>query len=397
MISRRARAALAYVAMYAAVGSMLPYMPLYYRSLGFSLAEVGSILALGALVGLLASPVWGALSDRLRGSPRVLLGATATALAGTAILASFSQPFWVAAGAAVLGAGISGLSPIIDARALETAGANREGFGPLRAWGSLSYIVAVLGTGIAVDEFGLRVVFAILSVMLVATGIVGLALTPAASERPFQTASRPLRDAGRLFGPRGLGLFLVGAFLTWLGMSAVLTYTPIRFTELGAGASIVGLGGAIAAAIEVPLMLRYPALSERFGADRLLIAGSVLTAARGVVAAFATDPTMLLAASIFGGLGFALFFIGGVTYVSRHVPPELAATAQGIFQGVGNSLAQVTAAAVGGTVAALAGVAGLFALAAIIGFVAAAIIAVAIRRTAAAPVPVPADRRLDTA
>jgi len=397
VISRRARAALAYVAMYAAVGSMLPYMPLYYRSLGFSLAEVGSILALGALVGLLASPVWGALSDRLRGSPRVLLGATATALAGTAILASFSQPFWVAAGAAVLGAGISGLSPIIDARALETAGANREGFGPLRAWGSLSYIVAVLGTGIAVDEFGLRVVFAILSVMLVATGIVGLALTPAASERPFQTASRPLRDAGRLFGPRGLGLFLVGAFLTWLGMSAVLTYTPIRFTELGAGASIVGLGGAIAAAIEVPLMLRYPALSERFGADRLLIAGSVLTAARGVVAAFATDPTMLLAASIFGGLGFALFFIGGVTYVSRHVPPELAATAQGIFQGVGNSLAQVTAAAVGGTVAALAGVAGLFALAAIIGFVAAAIIAVAIRRTAAAPVPVPADRRLDTA
>ena len=140
--------------MYAAVGSMLPYMPLYYRSLGFSLGEVGSILALGALVGLLSSPGWGALSDRQRGSPMVLVGAAATALAGGGLLALSTTPFVVLAGAALLGAGIAGISPIIDARALETAGANRSGFGPLRAWGSFSYIVAVLGTGIAVDSSG---------------------------------------------------------------------------------------------------------------------------------------------------------------------------------------------------------------------------------------------------
>jgi MFS transporter, PPP family, 3-phenylpropionic acid transporter len=355
---------------------MLPYMPLYYRSLGFSLGEVGSILALGALVGLLASPSWGALSDRLRGSPLVLLAAAATALAGTGLLALSTTPFFVIAGAALLGAGIAGVTPIVDARALETAGANRSGFGPLRAWGSLSYIVAVLGTGIAVDNWGLRSVFAVLSTMLVVTAIVGLALKPS-SDRQVQAAS-PLRDAGRLFGPRGLGVFLLGAFLTWLGMSSVLTFTPIRFAELGA--SIVGLGGAIAAGTEVPLMLRFPALAARWGSNRLLIAGSIFIAARAVVAAIATDSGVLLAASIFGGLGFALFAIGGTTYVSEHVPRELAATAQGIFQGVGNSFAQVTAAAVGGAVAALAGVAGLFLIAAGIGIAAAAIIALAVRR-----------------
>ena len=386
MISPQARARLAYVAMYAAIGSMLPYLPLYYRSLGFSLAEVGSILALGAGVGLAASPAWGAASDRMRGSPRVLVGAAATALAGTALLAAFTTPIFVVLGAAVLGVGIAGLSPIIDARALETAGANRSGFGPLRAWGSFSYILAVLGSGVLIDHVGLRSVFATLSVMLVLTALVGLALTPAAGERPFRTATRPFRDAGRLFGPRGLGVFLLGAFLTFLGMSAVLTFTPIRFTELGAGATIVGLGGAIAAGIEVPLMLRFPALAERWGSDRLLIAGSVLTAARGVVAALAPDSAVLLAASVFGGLGYALFFIGGVTYVSKHVPPELAATAQGIFQGVGNSLAQVAASALGGAVAALAGVAGLFALAAGIGIVGAVTIGLAVRGSPAARV-----------
>jgi MFS family permease len=366
--------------MYAAVGSFLPYMPLYYRSLGFSIAEVGSILALGAAVGLLAAPVWGALSDRFKGSPLVLVAATATALAGTAILAFFTEPAVVVFGAAVFGAGLAGFSPIIDARALENAGADRAGFGPLRAWGSFSYILAVLGTGLAVDAWGLRTIFLVLSNMLVITAVVGLNLHPAASTAGRPSASRPLRDAGRLFGPRGLGVFLLGAFLTWLGMSAVLSFTPIRFKELGAGATIVGLGGAIAAGIEVPLMLRFPNLARRFGSERLLILGSVLTAARGIVAGLAPDAGVLLAASIFGGLGYALFAIGGITYVSEHVPPELAATAQGIFQGVGNSLSQVAAQALGGFVAVLAGVAGLFLVAAGIGFVAAAIIAVGVLR-----------------
>jgi len=356
---------------------MLPYLPLYYRSLGFNLAEVGSILALGALVGLLASPSWGALSDRMRGSPLVLVGAVGTALAGTAVLALSAAPGAVLVGAALLGAGIGGFNPIIDARALETVGADRARFGPLRAWGSFSYILAVLASGYLVDRFGLRSVFATLTLSLVATAIVALALRPV-GDRPVRATS-PLRDAGRLFGPRGLGMFLLGAFLTWLGMSAVLTYTPIRFTELGAGATIVGLGGAIAAGTEVPLMLRFPALAARWGSHRLLIAGSVFTAARAIVAAVATDPALLLAASVFGGLGYAFFAIGGTTYVSEHVPRELAATAQGIFQGVGNSLAQVTAALAGGAVAAVAGVAGLFAISAAVGIVGAIAIGLAVR------------------
>jgi PPP family 3-phenylpropionic acid transporter len=378
----RVRSALAYVAFYAAVGSMLPYLPLYYRGLGFGLGEIGGILALGPLVGLAMAPAWGALSDRHRGSPRVFVAATLTALAGAALLALGADRLLVIAGAAVLGAGMAGLTPILDARALETAGANRSGYGPVRAWGSISYIVAALGTGLIADAVGLRALFAILAVALIATGLIGLGLKPSAARAALIPSLRPMRDAGRLFGPRGLGLFLLGAFLSWLGMSAVLSFTPIRFEELGAGPTMVGLGGALAAGIEVPLMLRYPALAARFGPTRLLIAGAAFLAARSLVAALATDPIGLLAASVFAGFGFALFFVGGVTYVSARVPAELAATAQGIFQGVGSSLSQVTAAAAGGTIAAVAGIDGLFLISAGLGVLGTAIIAVAVRPNA---------------
>jgi PPP family 3-phenylpropionic acid transporter len=383
MIAPRVRSALAYAAFFAAAGSFVPYLSLYYRDLGFQLGEIGGILALASLIGLVAAPAWGSLSDKHHGSPLILLAATGTALAGTALLLLGPEELGlgrlaVVGGAALLGCGIAGMLPIIDARALETAGATRSGYGPLRAWGSLGYVVAALGTGAIIEAVGTRALLVVLAVALAATGAIGLSLRPP-SARTIRRYTSPIRDAGRLFGPRGLGVFLLGSFLAWLGMSVVLSFTPLRFEELGAGATIIGLGGAIAAGIEMPLMLSFPRLAARFGSNRLLIAGAVFLMARAVVAALATDPPMLLAASIFGGFGYALFLVAGVTYVSTHVPPELAATAQGIFQGVGSSLSQVTATALGGTIAAFAGIQGLFVVGVGLGVTATVIVAFAVR------------------
>ena len=383
MIPPRVRAALAYAAFFAAAGAWVPYLTLYYRDLGFQLGEIGGLVALASLVGLVSAPAWGSLSDRRHGSPAVLVAAIATSLAGTGMLALamvLGAPGWpvVVAGAALFGCGIAGTLPIIDARALETAGATRSGYGPLRAWGSVGFVVSALGTGVVVEAAGARAFLGVLAVLLVATGAIGLLLRPPSGPGGRRYGS-PLRDAGRLFGPRGLGLFLLGTFMAWLCMQLVLTFTPLRFEELDAGATIIGFNGAIAAAIEVPLMLFFPRIAARFGANRLLVAGAFFLLARAVVASLAMTPEPLLVASALAGVGYALFLVAGVVYVSTHVPPELAATAQGIVQGVGSSLAQVTAAAAGGTIAAVTGLQGLFILAAGLGVAATVVVAIAVR------------------
>jgi PPP family 3-phenylpropionic acid transporter len=400
MIPPRLRSALAYAAFFAAAGAWVPYLTLYYRELGFQLGEIGGLLALASLVGLVAAPAWGSLSDRRHGSPSILVAASGTALAGTTLLALGPDIFGakglaVPVGAALLGCGIAGTLPIIDARALETAGAARSGYGPLRAWGSLGYVISALVTGAIVEATGTRSLLAVQGVCLAATGLIGLTLRPPSAPRGRRYGS-PFRDAGRLFGPRGLGVFVLGSFLAWLGMSLVLSFTPLRFDELHAGATLIGLGGAIAAGIEVPLMLSFPRLAARFGPNRLLIAGAIFLMLRSVVAAVATSPGLLLAASVFAGLGYALFLVAGVVYVSTHVPRELAATAQGIFQGVGSSLSQVTAAALGGTIAGVAGIQGLFMLAAGLGVGATLIVAIAVRASGSDRYPRPTTSPTET-
>jgi len=129
----------------------------------------------------------------------------------------------------------------------------------------------------------------------------------------------------------------------------------------------------------VPVMLRFPAVARRFRADHVLIAGALILAARSAIAALASDPAVIVLGSAVGGVGYALFLIGGVTYVASRVPPQLAATAQGLLQSVTISLSNVAGGATAGLVAGAIGIQGMFGAATAVGLVGAAIIAVAAR------------------
>jgi MFS family permease len=98
-----------------------------------------------------------------------------------------------------------------------------------------------------------------------------------------------------------------------------------------------------------------------------------------------------VALSGINGIAFALFLVGGVTYVSRHAPPAIAATVQGVFQGVGIGLAQLLGAGVGGAIAGQVGLSGMYLVAAALGGVAVVVVAAAVSAPRATRVPGVAD------
>jgi hypothetical protein len=88
--------------------------------------------------------------------------------------------------------------------------------------------------------------------------------------------------------------------------------------------------------------------------------------------------------------------VGGVTFVAEHVPAQLVATGQGIFQGVTLNLSHVVAAAGAGILASELGIAGMFAVAVAVGFGGAVVVALGVLPGAAARGPggrLPADQR----
>lgn len=386
-LSARARSCLAFIALYAAVGAAAPYLVLYYRDVGLDVGEIGLIVSFGSIVTLAAGPTWGLVSDRRAGSPTVFLAAAVSALAGTALLSQAGDLPAVLVAVVLFASGFAGMVPIVDARALELAGPERSGYGPLRAWGSLSYVVVAFGTGAAIDRFGIGAPFAVLAAALLVTAAVGWTIRP-----PARTGAvappvlRPRATVSALATP-SLGIFLLGALLMFTTLGAVTGFITLRFAELGAPAAIIGASTAVGALIEVPIMLRFPWLAARFGGDRLLVAGAVVFTIRAILTALTADPAALVVLSGLGGVGYACFLVGGVTYVSRHAPPELAATAQSLFSGVTNGLGQVAAGAMGGWIGFNLGLTGMFAISSALGLAAALVLALAIRTHVALPAP----------
>lgn len=379
------RASIAYVVYFVAIGAAVPYLAVYYRELGLDLQTIGLLAALSAAVQLVSAPVWGGLSDA---SPRSRVPlATAAVLAGVAALGlaqARALPAIIGA-VVVLSVGLSGIGPILDARAVDTVRDDRSRYAHLRVWGSISFIVTAPLVGLVVDRQGAGGFFLVYVPALLLTALASLALDRRSG--PRLATSDVLHGASAVLRDRQLALFMCGALLAWTALAGVSAFFSIYLVQLGAAGNLVGLAWSVGALVEVPVMWAFPALARRFGTERLIVFGAAILVARAACYSVLTSPAALVGVSLLTGLGFGLLLVGGITFVAHHAPRGLSATAQGVFSATVNGLASILGSGLAGLGAAAVGIPGLFAACAAAGLVAVGVIAAAVL-PAAGPSPI---------
>jgi PPP family 3-phenylpropionic acid transporter len=363
-VSPVVRASIVYVVLFGAIGSYFPYISVYYRDIGLSLEAVGLLTALYSAVGLVAAPAWGAVVDQIRDSRGPLAAAGAWAALAAGLLYVVRDPVLVTVGVVFLAAGTAGMGPMVDNRTIELLGDDRDRFGRARAWGSAAFIVASLGTGWIISRVGPPGMFLAYVPLLALTGAVAYVLLGSGSGRPrTATLSRMEGLLGILRAPT-LAPFFAGSVVLWTAVSALTTFMSVHLFALGADARVVGLAWALGALVEVPLMFLFPSISRRIGSHRLLVVGAIAFGLRSLGWALIGEPAGLLAVTVVGGVGFAFFYVGTVTYVARAVPGGVQATAQGVFSGTAFSFGSILGSVIGGVIAGAFSLPVLFAVSA---------------------------------
>lgn len=356
MISQTARARAAFATLYAAVGALFPYLPVYYQSLGLRLDLIGLLGALAAAAALIGAPLWGAAADRFGASRLVMPAAAGGAAVAAGFLGLVVGPVPLALAASALYLMMSGVAPILDARALETVAEDRNRYGRLRVWGSGSFIVSVLFVGWLTERTDIRALFVVLVATLAATSLVGLGLR----SRNIVSPLPHLSGLSAVLRSSALRRFLVAVLLVWSFSTAINAFFSIHLVQIGAPESLVGIAWAIGALIEVPLMLGYPWLGARIGLERLVLIGAAMFLLRALAVILLRDPVAVTLTMAIHGAGFALLLVGGVAYVSRHAPRGAAATAQGVLGATVFGLAAILGPGLGGWLARALSVHGMF-------------------------------------
>jgi MFS transporter, PPP family, 3-phenylpropionic acid transporter len=366
-VSSPVAARAAYATLFGAIGASFPYLPVYYRSVGLSLGEIGLLGSLAAAVGLVGAPLWGTLADR-HPTSRLVLPAAATLAALSALaLALARQPIAIAAAVIATSVALAGVTPILDARALDTVRGDHDRYGRLRVWGSIGFVVIVWVTGFLIERAGIAGLFAVYVPLLVLTAIVALQLRGAVRTVPPLPR---LSGIGLVLRQPALRTFLLAAFGVWSASMAINAFLSIHLLAIGAPGELVGSAWALGAMVEVPIMWAYPALAARFGSRRLLVTGATAFALRAIALPLLAHPVPAALTMLLHGVGFGLLLVGGVTHVSRHAPAGASATAQGILTAVVFSLSMIVGPGLGGLVAGAWGLPAMFGISAAVGLAA---------------------------
>lgn len=319
-----------YVLFFMSVGVSLPFMPGYFKSLGFTGAQAGVLLAVGPTFSLFMPPLWGQLADR-SGRPGLLLLVTTLGGAGGYGLLSqattFSEALFALSFHALFATSITSMA---DTLALQHVQQHGGTYAAIRTWGSLGFVMASLPFGFLVRDIDRATVLVPLA--LVAASSLACGLTLARSPgRPHEGPKPSLESALALARRPEIFLFLVATALHWIACAPYHGSLAPHVKDLGLPAWVVGVSSSVGVLSEVVVMFTWPRWAHRVPTRRLLIGAFVVSAARWLIMALTSSPWVLVAIAGLHGLTFGAFYLASVEWMSQRAPGSLRATAQALF------------------------------------------------------------------
>jgi len=335
----------------ASLGALHPFLAPALTHAGASDAAVPLIIAAFPVARLTAGPAMGWIADRYA-RPDLVLQGSALGAATCALLLGVS-PGWILMAAAVYAFALCRvpLFPLLDVRIVRTPG----GYGTVRVWGSVGFILAVVAVGAFADAHPRLPALAAAGALFATTAVtLSLPRGGPATRDPLLPAMRRL-----LAIPELRPLWIVSA----LHAATLATYDhlySLHVAASGFSARVTAAGVAAGIVVEIAVLAAGPRLLARFGGGTLIVIAVVTSIPRWIVTGTTADPLLLAGIQALHGVGFGCWWIGGIGLLATRAPEDLRNSAQSLFvfaaYGVGALVAMGGSAAVLGTV----GSSGLF-------------------------------------
>lgn len=282
-----------YLFYFASLGTLVPYWGLYLKSLGFDAVAIGSLMAILMVTKVVAPNLWGWLGDHLGHRMRIVQLASLLSMAaflgvfvvhdfwGIALVMAFYSFFWNAS------------LPQFEAVTFNYLGSRAERYSRIRVWGSVGFILTVVGVGQWVDRSGPDVVA--WGVLASFGGILLASLTvkDLPDRRPHE-AQPPLF---RLLARRDVIAFLLAVFLMQMSHGPYYAFYTIYLQDWGYSKTTIGVLWGLGVAAEVLLFLFMHRLLRRFETRLILAASLALAGLRWLLIGWFPDLLPVLALS----------------------------------------------------------------------------------------------------
>lgn len=319
-----------YVLFFMTVGVSLPFMPGYFKTLGFTGAESGTLLAVGPTFALFMPPFWGQVADRTGRPGLVLLGSTLGGVLGYVLLAGATTFTQALIALSVHAAFATSISSLADTLALHHVQQHGGTYAGIRTWGSLGFVLASLPFGFLIKDVDRTTV--LVPLVLLTTAGVACALTLARLPGRFHEGPQPsFQSALELARQPPVFLFLLATCLHWIACAPYHGSLAPHVKDLGLPPWVVGVSSSVGVGSEILVMLTWGRWGGRISPKKLLLGVFIASAVRWALMAVTSNPWVLVAAAGLHGLTFGAFYLSSVEWMVQRAPGSLRATGQTLF------------------------------------------------------------------
>ena len=348
-------------------GFILPFLNLFYVSLGLSGAQIGTITSASSIVGLVFAPI---IVNEIKKRPQargLLQAALLLGAVGYFALGHQTLYLFILINVFLQALAGSGVMPVSDAMAVTVSRETGGGYGSIRVFASIGWIVTVLTSGWLIERFDFIAGFIGVSTMWSLGALLVLFIQPRYFiNRHNDQLPRPSLPATirRVVSDRTLFGFAIALVFIGFMNSGVLQFENVFLAELGASKQLISVAGILSAVIELPFMLYADRYVKRYGASRILFIAITMTALqRSTVLIFPSIATIMIVRFI-GGVAFSLYTVSYIGLISNRTNESETGTVLALYTVTLASLVSVLAAPVSGAIFDMIGTRWLYALSA---------------------------------
>lgn len=365
-----------YFAYFTYAGALVPYFSLWLAAQGYGAAQIALVLAMPQLARVFAPSLWGWLADHTGRQREIVVFGAFAVFAGFAALYAVRGAAGVALVMLVLSVLAAGAMPLVEAATLAATQGQAGRYGPIRLWGSIGFVLAVLGTGAWLDHHGaetvLDIVVGLAAVVCVAA--FGIPARARAAEAPGGARF------GAVLGRAEVRVFLGACMCMSVAHGALYAFYSIYLEAAGYSKAMIGALWTLGVVAEVVVFLRLPQLMRRFSLRALLIASFLCAAVRFAAIGWAVELLAVLAvAQLLHAASFGVFHASSIAAVHRLFPGGIAGRGQAIYTSLTYGLGGAAGTLIAGWTWGALGAAASFTISALFGAAGAVLVAWKVR------------------
>lgn len=303
-----------YLFYFAVLGALVPYWGLYLQSIGFSPADIGSLMALLMVSRIVAPNLWAWIADR-RDTRMAVVRLSALLATVTFAGVFLGQGFWWLALVMLAFSFFWNASlPLLEVFVMNHTAARPGAYGRVRLWGSIGFILSVVALGPVIDAHGAWWVLPALALLMAGMWVTSL-LLPESEMRGLAPSPGPFLKI--ILRPE-IVAFLLACLLMQVSHGPYYTFYSILLDSHGYAKTTIGLLWALAVLCEIGVFLAMPRLLVRYDVRTVLLASFGLASARWLlIGFFPQDMTLMILAQVLHAATFGSFHAAGIQMVYR--------------------------------------------------------------------------------